>query len=162
MKLNPLIVFLIVVALAIGLYFVVYRRREGYTQETVDPNEVKGNVTMTSYDDKYTDKYEVVVDGKYLMLKGKNEKGIEFYVTFKDDEITNTNTIKPQGEYKFRLMKSITGDEGFYSLAMGDSERYLMIDATNVDAGVIDLKGVDDLSKKVKDPKAFNFRIKKI
>lgn len=162
MKLNPLIVFLIVVALAMGLYFVVYGRREGYTQETVDPNEVKGNVTMTSYDDKETKKFEVVVDGKYLMLKGKNEKGIEFYVTFKDDEITNTNTIKPQGEYKFRLMKSITGDEGFYSLAMGDSERYLMIDATNVDAGVIDLKGVDDLSKKVKDPKAFNFRIKKI
>jgi hypothetical protein len=72
MKLNPLIVFLIVAALAMGLYFVVYRRREGYTQETVDPNEIKGEVTMTSYDDKETKKFEVVVDGKYLMLKGKN------------------------------------------------------------------------------------------
>lgn len=163
MKLNPLIVFLIVVALAMGLYFVVYRRRECYTQETVDPNEVKGNVTMTSYDDKYTDKYEVVVDGKYIMLKGKTSSGKYYYSTVNDGvEISETTIIKPRGEYKFRLMKSITGDEGFYSLAMGDSERYLMIDATNVDAGVIDLKGVDDLSKKVKDPRSFNFKFKKI
>lgn len=162
MKLNPLVGFLVVMALALGLYFVVYRRREGYTQENADPNEIKGNVEMTSYDDKETKKFEVVVDGKYLMLKGKNDKGVDFYVTFKNDEITNTNTVKPQGEYKFRLMKSLNGDEGYHSLAMGDSERYFMIDMTNTDAGVIDLKGVDDLSKKVKEPRSFNFKFKKM
>jgi hypothetical protein len=150
------------VALSMRLYFNVYRRREGYTQEDVDPNEIRGNVAMTSYDDKETKKFEVVIDGKYFMLKGKNEKGAEFYVTLKNNEITNTNTIKPQGEYKFRLVKSLNGDAGYYSLAMGDSKRYFMIDMTNFDAGVIDLNGVDDLSKKVKDPRAFNFKFKKI
>jgi hypothetical protein len=162
MKFNRLILFLTVVALSMRLYFVFYGRREGYVQESVDPNKIKGNVAMTSYDDKETKNFEVVVDGKYLMLKGKNKNGVEFYVTFKNKEITNTNTTKPQGEYKFRLMKSLNGDAGYHSLAMGDSERYFMIDMTNFDAGVIDLNGVDDLSKKVKDPRAFNFKFKKM
>lgn len=162
MKLNRLILFLTVVALSMRLYFVFYGRRESYVQEDVDPNEIRGNVSMTSYDNKETKTFEVVVDGKYLMLKGKNEDGVEFYVTFKNDEITNTNTMKPQGEYKFRLMKSLNGDAGYHSLAMGDSNRYFMIDVTNFDAGVVDLNGVDDLSKKVQDPRAFNFKFKKM
>ena len=163
MKLNPLIVFLIVAALAIGLYFVVYRRREGYTQETVDPNEVKGNVTMTSYDGKEEGTFEIIVDDKYIILKGKSSTGKDYYSAVKDGiEISETNIIKPQGEYKFRLMKSITGDDGFYSLAVGDSERYMLVDVSNTNVGIFNLSGVDDLSTLVDEPKAFNFRIKKI
>jgi len=166
MKLNPTIVILMLVALAIG-YYVIFRRREAYPSDTVDPNEIralgndKGIVNMTSYDNKETKTFEIVVDGKYMMLKGTNENGTDFYVTFNNDEITNTNTLKPNGEYKFRPTKALNGDKGYYSLAMADSERFFMIDVTNVDAGIIDLKDVDDLSKKVRESKAFNFRFTK-
>ena len=163
MKFNRLILFLTVVALSMRLYFVFYGRREGYVQENVDPNEVKGNVVMTSYDGKNEGKFEIVVDDKYILLKGKTKNGLEYYSSIKDGiEISETNTLKPQGEYKFRLTKSITGDDGFYSLAISDSERYVMIDATNKDAGVLNLSGVEDPSSRVVESKAFNFRIKKI
>jgi|SRR6056300_373189 hypothetical protein len=159
MKLS---IIALIIGLAVVLYLVVYRRKEGYVQEIVSPDEIAGTVDMTSYDNKETKRFEVVVDGKYFMLKGKNENGIDFYVAVKDGDITNTNTVKPQGEYKFRLVKALNGDDGYYSLAMDDSERYFMIDVTNNDAGIFDLTGVDDLSKKVMDPRSFNFRFKKI
>jgi len=166
MKLNPIIVILIFVIIVIG-YYAIFRRRESYASNTVDPNEIralgndKGVVNMSSYDNKETEPYEVVVDGKYMMLKGVSDKGKDFYVAFDNETITVTNTIKPKGEYKFRPTKALNGDDGYYSLALGDSDRFLMLDFVNLDAGVIDLENVDDLSKKVNQPKAFNFRFTK-
>jgi hypothetical protein len=163
MKLNRLILFLTVVALGMRLYFNVYRRRERYVRENIDPKEVEGNVVMSSYDDKEKGKFEIIVDGRYILLKGKTESGRDYYSTIKDGiDISETNVIKPQGEYKFRLTKSVNGDDGYYSLAVGDSERYMMIDITNKDVGVLNLEGIDNPSSKVIESKAFNFKFKKM
>ena len=162
MKLNPIVVFALIIGLTLAVYFAVYRRRERYVQEDVDPAEVKGMTKVTFYDNKDTKYYDdIVVDGKYISFKGKNENGTDYYLTIKDGEITNTNIIKPQGDYKFRLVKSLTGDDGYYSIAVADSQKYIMIDMTNNDAGVVDLTGVEDLSSKVTEPKSFNYRFSK-
>lgn len=162
-RVHPGVVFFICICLVIALYYVTRKRREGYTQEAVNPSEIAGNVEMTTYDNKQSRKYEAVVDDKYIILKGKTENGTEYYLSIKNGaEVENTNTTSPQGEYRFRIVRALNGDSGYYSMAIGDSERYFMIDVTNEDAGVIDLKGVDDISKKVKEPKAFNFLFKKM
>ena len=155
MKVNP--IQMIYLLITIVFVYLVYNRTHGtkfenYVKSPASIDDVlklsdNGLIKLYPYDLKYPRKYIFEKDGEYFRIKGEfpgTKK--KYYFSVKDDDIFHlTSTEKPIGEIKWRLVSSITGNEGYYSIASNDTEVYLYLDITNNDAGVINLLNKEDV-----------------
>jgi hypothetical protein len=119
----------------------------------------KGVVKFYPFDLQYPRKYTFEKDGAFFRivadLPGADKKvyfattddGKDFLMTPKDD---------PEGEIKWRLVQSITGNKGYYSIASADTETYLYLDIIAGEAGVVDLADEDEV-RGIKTPMSVNF-----
>ena len=69
--------------------------------------------------------------------------------------------IKVEGNYPtehlFRIVNSITGHKGYYSLRIGKTNRYLFLDPLVNEGGIIDLGDKRDY-KEIEQSKSINFQ----
>lgn len=165
MKANPAQALYVLIAIVI--MYLIYRRTqidlENYTKRPASIDDVlklseNGLIKFYPYDLKYPRKYIFEKDGEYFRIKGEfpgTKK--KYYLSLKQGILLHlTSTAKPVGEIKWRLVSSITGHDGYYSIASKDTETYLFLDINVNDTGVVDLLDNEEL-KDVENPMAFNF-----
>lgn len=160
-------ILLAILVVAVILY--MWRRQSGfdlenYTKEPASLDKLfkmssNGLVKMYPFDHQSPRKYTLEREGdKFFKIRGEFPgENKSYYLAVKDKVIFHmTSTAKPQGETRWRLMESITDDDGYYSIASGDSEVYLYINISAGEAGVINLKNKED-AKSLSTMKALNF-----
>lgn len=164
--------YLIYALLVAIVLYLLFRKKsfdyENYAKEPASLDDLfkmsdNGLIKMYPFDHQSPRKYTLERDGKkYFRIRGEfpgENKG--YYLAVKDKVIFHmTSTEKPHGEIRWRLMESITENDGYYSIASGDSETYLYINVSAGEAGVINLKNKAD-AKSLSTMNSLNFAFTK-
>lgn len=153
---------LLITAVVIILVFFKFRgRREKYVYEnTLLDNFKKTNkFRFSTYDGIKRIVSVKVVNNKVITIEATDkETNAPSYITVIENRIDTTPVANPQGDYLFNIIKALNGDEGMYSLLLGDTTRALYLDATNDAMGTIDIKGLKNLDD-IKEPRSLNFKL---
>ena len=157
------------VLIAILVMYLIYRRNqfrfdvENYVKRPASIDDIlkmseNGLIKLYPYDLNYPRKYIFEKDGNYFKIKGEfpgTKK--KYYFSVKDGNTFHlTSTAKPVGDVRWRLVGSVTGNDGYYSIASGDTETYLYLDITYGDGGVVDLSK-EETVKGIDNPLSVNF-----
>lgn len=165
MKTDPARVMYVLIAIMV--MYLIYKRTnisvENYIKRPASIDDVlklsdDGLIKLYPYDLKYPRKYIFEKDGEYFRIKGEfpgTKK--KYYFSVKDGDVFHlTSTAKPVGEIKWRLVSSITGHDGYYSIASKDTETFLFLDITFGDGGVVNLSNKEEVQG-IDNPASVNF-----
>lgn len=164
---------LLAIAIVVIVIFLLMKRskRECYASTAVDiTNEIaplmnnEGNIKLKTFDGtkSYTLKIITQDDSDDIMLKGVADDGSEYLVNISEDgKFGRTSASNPSGNYKFNLKKALNGDDGFYSMSISGTDKYVILDTVTPLVGVVDLKNETDLSK-IPEPKGLNIQFSRV
>lgn len=158
------------VVVALFFIYMIYRRTrssfdvENYVKSPASIDDVmkisdNGVVKFYPFDLQYPRKYTFEKDGAFFRIVGDlpgADQKVYFAVSDDGKDFLMTPKDEPEGEIKWRLVQSITGNKGYYSIASADTETYLYLDIAGGEAGVIDLTDKESVSG-IKTPMSVNF-----
>ena len=158
---NLNLILLITAVVIILVFFKMRGRREKYVYENalLDNFKKTNKFRFSTYDGIKRIVSVKVVNNKVITIEATDkETKTPSYITVIENRIDTTPVANPQGEYLFNIIKALNGDEGMYSLLLGDTTRALYLDATNDAMGTIDIKGLKNLDD-IKEPRSLNFKL---
>lgn len=155
------------VAILVIVVFILWLRRrksENYESVDADVSEITslansdGKLKLTTFDGVLEYEVKIKEDSGAIILIGFNDDDSEHYISITDNgEVEQVDPKMPVGNYRYKLKKALNGDEGFYSLNIVDTQKYVILDPETPFVGLADLS-VDGTYEKMPNQKGANVK----
>lgn len=155
-----------VAILVIVLFILWLRRRKSENYESVDADVSEitglansdGKLKLTTFDGSLEYEVKIKEESGAIILIGFDEDGAEHYISMTDNgEVEQVDPKMPIGNYRYKLKKALNGDEGFYSLNIPETQKYVVLDPVTPFVGLADLS-VDGTFEKMPNQKGANVK----
>ena len=124
-----------------GRPYVIKKEKDGFVS-------LYGSMAAKTEDEEINEKYRLEIMKERYMFTRPIDKETGDFIKVEGNHPT---------EHLFRIVNSITGHKGYYSIRVGKTDRYLFIDPLVGEGGIIDLGDKRDY-KEIAQPKSINFQ----
>lgn len=161
---NQILLGLAILVIIVFILWLRRRKSENYESVDADVSEITslansdGKLKLTTFDGSLDYEIKIKQEEGDIILVGFSEDGSEHYISMTDKgEVDQADPKMPTGYYRYKLKKALNGDEGFYSLNISGTEKYVILDPVTPFVGLADLS-VDGTYEKMPNQKGANVK----
>ena len=124
-----------------GRPYIIKKEQDGFVS-------LYGSISANTEDEEINEQYRLEIMKERYMFTRPIDKETGDFIKVEGNHPT---------EHLFRIVNSITGHKGYYSIRVGKTNRYLFIDPLVGEGGIIDLGDKRDY-REIAQPKSINFQ----